>query len=247
MTEVLGAGIGLAYALLARRARLARRPAPSLTRVYAFLAGVAVLTLASSGVFDAYAHRAFSAHMLQHMLFMIAAAPLVSAGRPLSVFGIQPRPGGGVSPGPAAIVAAIAVNALLLVWHLPVAYEAALLVDPIHAAEHLLLFGASVLYWLILGGDLSGGRRPSSEVTLLTLFATWMACDLLGAVLTLSEQLYYPWYALTPKPGDLSPIQDQRLGGLVMWVGGGVFYAVAMLLVLIGLRGGARRSVQAAE
>jgi cytochrome c oxidase assembly factor CtaG len=237
----------VAYALAIRACRPRQRPAN--WRVGAFMAGLAALGLSLASPLDGLSADLFSAHMLQHMLLSIAAPPLLALGHPLHV-GLQALPASGrhvvaralVRPswyrGAVAVMVhplalLLAVNVPLIVWHVPWIYELALADRLVHDLEHLTFLGPPALFWLVLfEPTVPRDRRPSVEGVLLVLFATWMACDLLGATLALSGMAWYTAYTDTLRWG-LSAPADQRLGGLVMWVGGGIFYGAVMLVILI--------------
>jgi cytochrome c oxidase assembly factor CtaG len=239
----------IAYALAIRACRPRQRPAN--WRVGAFMAGLAALGLSLASPLDGLSADLFSAHMVQHMLLSIVAPPLLALGHPLHTgllalpvsrrravarWLVSPswyRVAFGILAHPVALV--LAVNLPLIVWHVPWIYELALVDRLVHDVEHVTFLGPPVLLWLVLfEPTVPRDRRPSVEGALLVLFATWMVCDLLGATLALSGAAWYTGYADTLRWGLQAPA-DQRLGGLVMWVGGGIFYGVVMLWMLIGV------------
>jgi len=228
----------------------AGRTVPRHWRAYAYLAGVASLGLALLGPFDDWSGVLFSAHMLHHLLLMVVSPLLLALGRPVQVLlrGLpsgprravlrrtlgQPAVRGLLAKLVHPIVLALAVNGSVLVWHLPALYSTALRHPFIHELEHACFFGTALLFWWALAGPaLPRAHRLSTSASLLLLFTSWMPTDLLGATLTLADTLLYPDYAATPKPWELTALVDQRLGGLIMWVGGGVFYAIVMAGVLL--------------
>ena len=213
-----------------------------------------MLGVALAGPLDALAHTLFWAHMVQHMLLTIVVPPLLALGQPvhLGLTALPPprrrrvarwivRPGWprtllGVSADP--LVLALALNVPLVLWHLPTIYEAALANQLLHDLEHISFMGPAVMLWLVLLEPTVPRRlRLSVEGALLILFTTWMVCDLLGAMLALSGAAWYPVYAQSAQAWGMSAVEDQRLGGLVMWIAGGVFYGVAMLVSFVRLSG----------
>lgn len=242
----------IAYALAARAAQ--RRHAVPSVRVCAWLSGLGVLGVALAGPLDALAHSLFWAHMVQHMLLTIVAPPLLALGQPIHValtalspvsrrrvagWIFRPRWARGLldlAAHPLAL--ALTLNVPLVVWHLPPIYEAAIANRLLHDLEHVSFLGPAVTLWLVLLEPTVPRRcRLSVEGALLALFTTWMVCDLLGAVLALSGAAWYPVYAASAQAGGMSAVEDQRLGGLVMWIAGGVFYACAMLVTFVQLSG----------
>src|SRR3954454_4849773 len=120
----------------------------ALARGLAFLAGDAVLTVALMGPLDTRAHHHFSAHMMQHLLLISVAAPLLALGRPIdvarSVLGLRPsRP-----PSISTVVAvALCQVTVLLAWHVPDAYQAAVGNEAFHALEHLSMLASAFFLW----------------------------------------------------------------------------------------------------
>jgi putative membrane protein len=235
-------GYGFAYQAAAR----AGRAIPAEWRVTSYFAGLAALGFGLLGPLDEWSDVLFSAHMAQHLLITLVAPPLIVLGQPSRVLlrGLPAvarrtllrrtigRPGvvralGGLSH---PLSLALAANGSMLFWHLPPLYSAALRNELVHELEHGCFFASGLLFWWMLAGpELPRAHRLSSTTALVLLFSTWMAGDLLGATLTLSSTLLYPDYALTPKPASLTALDDQRLGGLVMWVGAGLLYAAVMV------------------
>lgn len=212
----------------------------------AFGLGWLALVIALVTPLDSLGGYLFSAHMVQHELLMVVAAPLLVLGRPLATWAwaLPPaqRRGLGLAfqrRGWAPLWSALtdplvawSVHALALwVWHLPVLFNASLTHEGVHIAQHAsFLVTALFFWWAVLGHDPRGRFGPGHS--LASLFTTMLHTGALGALLTLSPT---PWYAeYLPRAALLGfdPVQDQQLGGLVMWVPGGLAYAVAALAVL---------------
>jgi hypothetical protein len=111
----------------------------------------------------------------------------------------------------------------LWIWHVPSLYEAALERESIHALEHACFFVTAALFWW----GLTRGRygRLGYGAAVVYVFATAMHSGLLGAALTVSPRLWYPIYARSTSAWGLSPIEDQQLAGLIMWIPAGVIFA----------------------
>jgi cytochrome c oxidase assembly factor CtaG len=114
-------------------------------------------------------------------------------------------------------------------WHLPAAFEAALASPLLHVAEHATLLGTALLLWWS-----AFGRRSAYGVGVLCVFTTALHSGVLGALTTFSPAPWYPTYAAAAIPGGLSPLEDQQLAGLLMWVAAGALYLLTAL-VLFGL------------
>jgi len=207
-----------------------------------FAGGWLTLVVALVTPLDPLGEVLFSAHMVQHELLMLVAAPLLVLGRPLAVFVWALPPGGRRATGTFTRTAAVtgawrgithpftawAVHALVLwAWHAPPLFQASVLDTSVHTAQHLSFLFAALLFWwtLLYGRPKHGG----SGVAILYLLSTAMHTGVLGALLTFSQRIWYPVYApLTPAWG-MTPLEDQQLGGLIMWVPGGLVYLIAAL------------------
>jgi putative membrane protein len=225
-------------------------------RVAAFAAGWVALLIALVSPLHALGSARFSAHMTQHEILISIAAPLLVLGRPvvpfLWAFPKESRRTLGVlarTPGVSRVwnvlttpSVAFGVHAIALwAWHLPGLYQATLTNDLVHSLQHTsFMLTALLFWWTILGGkrgELARGRA------ILYLFLTALQTGALGALLTFSPSLWYPAYAATTAPWGLSPLDDQQLGGLIMWIPGSIAYLIAALALLAEwLRESERRS-----
>jgi putative membrane protein len=124
-----------------------------------------------------------------------------------------------------------AYGVALVAWHLPGPYNMALEAHGWHVVEHLVLIATGVLgWWPILSPS---SRLPALPYAgqLLYLFVFGMPMTVVAAMVTGAEQVLYPFYAAAPRVLDLSPLADQRLGGIIMWVPAGVIPVVAFTIV----------------
>lgn len=210
----------------------------------AFLAGWSTLVVALMSPLDRLSAALFSAHMVQHELLMIVAAPLLVLGRPLAVWmwalpaGWRKRVGMAVRWRPvkatwgcitAPLTAWLLHAAALWLWHAPRFFQAALVHPWIHTLQHTSFLASALLFWWTIFG-----RRAGSEAgapAMLSLFTTMVHTSALGALLTLSPGLWYPLYVEPTTTLGFDPLQDQQMGGLVMWVPGGIAYLVSALVV----------------
>jgi putative membrane protein len=216
-------------------------------RVLAFAAGMLCLLLALVSPVDALGAALFSAHMFQHALLVLVAGPLLVLGMPpTSLLWALDEPArrrvGGwwrqrsilrrawrAVSHPASAWALHA--AALWLWHLPVPYQAALTNDAVHLAEHASFLGTALLFWwAVLGGGPHAQLNPALGV--LYLFTFSIQGGILGALMTFTSEPWYPAYAATTAPWGLSPLQDQQLAGVIMWIPGGLIYLVAALIPL---------------
>jgi putative membrane protein len=208
------AGFALLYALGARRAAL---PA---WRLQAGAAGLAVAALALTSPLCALSVSLFAARVGQHMVLALIAAPLIALGEPLRGFSKwRAKPGG------RPIAAALLFAGLLAFWHAPVPYELTFASTPIYWAMHLSLIGSAVWLWSeIFAADGAGG----GSVVAAALIGM-VGMGLVGALITFAPHSLYARHALTTAVWGFTPLEDQQLGGAIMWVpGGSVFLAAAV-------------------
>lgn len=229
------------HAKLRARSRQGRR-----TRTLqgaAFVGGCLALVAALVSPLDALGSVLFSAHMLQHEFLMIVAAPLLVLGRPLAIwlwaFGPRTR----AAIGRAARTRGLATvwrwltsstvawalhAAALWAWHVPRLFESALHHPAVHTLQHWSFFLSALLFWwTVLGVNRFGNAGAHA---MLSLFTTMVHTGALGALLTLAQVIWYPSYAVASSWG-VDPLDDQRLGGLVMWVPGGLAYVIGGIAV----------------
>jgi cytochrome c oxidase assembly factor CtaG len=130
-------------------------------------------------------------------------------------------------PVPALTLYALA----LVVWHLPGPYGAALDSHAVHIAEHAILVAAAIVAWWPIASP--SRRLPSLPYAaqILYLFVFGMPMTIVAAMITSAEQVLYPFYASAPRVTALGPLEDQRLGGILMWVPAGVIPLVAFTAV----------------
>ncbi len=165
----------------------------------------------------------FSAHMAQHLVLTLLFPPLLLYGTPAWVVRplIRPRRLFRVAavltrPLPAAVIFSTPIT----LWHFPGFYEAALRHHPLHIVQHLVLIATAVLMWWPVLSPVPELPRASYLTQLLYLFLLGLPMSLVGALITLSEEVLYPFYTRAPRVWELTPLADQQLGGLLMWVVG---------------------------
>jgi putative membrane protein len=231
-------GVLILAALYTRAIVAGRRPTP-LGQPLAFFGGCGALLVALNGpVHDLSDYYLLSAHMLQHLILTLVAPPLWLAGTPGYVLdglleALLRRRVTAVAVRTATHpLVALGVYAVALIgWHLPGPYNAALERHAWHVAEHVTLLAAAVLAWWPI---LSASRRLPAlpyAAQLLYLFVFGMPMTVVAAFVTAAERPLYPWYAEAPRLFGLTPLADQQLGGVVMWVPAGVIPLVAFTVV----------------
>jgi putative membrane protein len=186
----------------------------------------------------------FSAHMAQHELLMAAAAPLLVLGRPIVAFvwAVPPswrrtagswsaaRPVREVWSTLTRPLVAWTLHAIAIwLWHAPPLYQATIASDAIHTLQHLSFLGTGLLFWWSLFRGRQG--RLGTPFAVVYLFTTAVHTSLLGALLTFSSRLWYPLYASSTSVWGLTPLEDQQLAGVIMWVPAGLAYVLATLAI----------------
>jgi putative membrane protein len=242
-----GIGIGaVAYLWAVRRVARAhpasRHPA---RRTWFFLAGLGVIGVALMSPIEAYEGSLFSVHMVQHMLLMFVAAPLLLAGAPvtLSLRAAGPRLRRAlltvlhsrllrVLAFP--IVAWVLFAAVNWGWHFSVLYDEALENVPLHYLQHATFLAAALLFWWPIVGADPGPWRLPHPLRLLYLFLALPQNSFLGVALLSATNVLYPHYVTNLRPWGISPLDDQALGAILMWVVGDLAFLAAMALVVVG-------------
>jgi putative membrane protein len=208
----------------------------------AFGGGVATLLIALVSPIDALSEQLSWVHMIQHMLLMNVAAPLVVVAAPLyaSAWGLSPR--GQRWFGrlrrdaakrrwwiyllwqPLALSALYAV--VLWIWHAPALYQAALRNPFVHDLQHLTFFFVACLFWRVLLDPISRFRAQPG-VGVLCLFATSLHATVLGVLMALAPAPWYADYQARTSLWGWTALEDQQLAGLIMWMPACLAYAVA--------------------
>lgn len=234
--SVFGGSLALAVAYLAWLRRGLS------TRAIVFLTGVAVMVFALVGPLDRIGELyLFSVHMVQHLILILVVPPLL-------LWGLPPQPTRGLLRVGAVrrvervlgrpLVALPVAIVTLWGWHLPALYDLALRNESVHALEHLLFLAtATMFWWPVLRPDAE--HRLSPPAAMAYLFAGMASDAGLGIALTFSPTPLYGFYAHPPDPYGALPLvretwrvsvlSDQQMGGLAMWIPGGIFYIVAIL------------------
>jgi putative membrane protein len=241
--------VPLAASFIVYGVGLARVNVPRL-EVAAFLSGWVVLVAALLSPIAMWSEALFSAHMTQHELLMLVAAPLLALGRPLvpmlwalpARWRRQLKGGAGLSPAWSRLISPVVVFVLhalaLWMWHLPSLYQAAVVDDRVHAVQHLMFTGTACLFWW----GLLRGRygRLGYGAAVFYVFATAMHSGGLGALITFATAPLYPLYVQRAAAG-VDPLVDQQLAGLIMWIPAGAVLTIFGLALMSAWLGEAER------
>lgn len=213
-------------------------------QAWCFWTGWGTLALALVSPLHWAGERLFTAHMIEHAIVMVVAAPLIAASRPLgAMFWALPRRFCRViaalrkgvvrshvwqrisHPFGATLVHGFAIWA----WHVPFLYEAALSQLVLHRLQHVSFFLTALLFWWsLLNGRM---RAHGGGIAVFCLFVTSLHTGILGILMTLSRRLWVPAQGALAAQFGLTPLEDQQLAGLVMGVPMGLVYTGAALAI----------------
>ncbi|MDX1655704.1 MAG: cytochrome c oxidase assembly protein [Candidatus Competibacteraceae bacterium] len=221
---------GLGVCRLWRRAGIGR--GLSWGRVGAFSAGLLTLVMALVSPLEAMATELFSLHMVQHLLLILIAPPLLILGQfDLALLWALPRRWRPIAgriegrlgrfldmrgQGGPLLVAVLATGALW-VWHLPGLYDLAVQDQAVHYAEHTSFIVTALLFWAMIL-RLRPRDHLDNGLRLLYVFAMAFQGSLLGALITFTSRPLYTSYAAGSAAWELTPLEDQQIAGLIMWV-----------------------------
>lgn len=218
-------------------------------RLASFMGGLAALWLAIGSPMDGFADALLSAHMVEHLLLMSVVPPLLLLGLPVvPLLRGLPGPLKRFLIGPLLrasplrrfahwmvkpSVAWLAMNTAFLGWHVPAAYDFALEHENWHAVEHLCFLFASILFWWCIVQPWPARRHQLGWGILLYLVSADIVNTMLSAFLAFCGRPVYSYYLQHPNPFQVSQLDDQVLGAVIMWVLGSLaFLAPAMLLTM---------------
>ncbi len=196
--------------------------------VAAFAGGLAAVWLAVASPLAHLDHRLLTAHMVQHLLLMVVAAPLFLLGaRSVHVLDWRLNP----------VLGWFAGSLTVIIWHIPKVFELALRSHPWHEFEHASFFSAGILFWWPViypaRRGLTGDWLPP-----VYLFLATLPCDALSAFLTFCDHVVYRPYLAGHGYFGLSPMQDQSLAGALMWVAVTFAYLTPALALTVQLVSG---------
>ena len=212
-------------------------------RTWLFMAGLVAIAVALTSPIEAYEGLLFSVHMIQHMLLELVAAPLLLAGAPitLALRVSSPR----VRHGLLAVLQSRVVHVISFPviawvlfaavnwgWHFSTLYDQALENELLHYFQHATFLGAALLFWWpAIGADPSPWRLPH-PMRLFYLFLAMPQNSFLGVALLQTSTVLYPHYVTNGRTWGPSPLEDQHLGGVLMWVVGDMAFLAGMAVVV---------------
>jgi len=218
-------------------------------RFAAFFAGIISLSIAVGSPLDAFDDVSLSVHMVQHLLLMAIAPPLILLGAPALPLlqGIPQAMARGIvgpflrwslvkrlarfisNPAICWLAAALA----LIGWHIPVVFELALRSHSWHELEHATFFGTGLLFWWPVVQPWPSTARWARWSIPLYLFCATLPCDALSGFLTFCDRVVYTSYLSAPQILTASPLQDQEFAAALMWVSVTIIFLVPAVVVTI--------------
>jgi putative membrane protein len=207
-------------------------------RIAAFVAGLLLLLVSVNGpIHDLSDDYLFSAHMLQHLLLTMAFPPLIIFAIPGWLLEPLVRPRwvqrlGRYVAHP--IMAGLIFTVVLSAWHLVPVYDLMMQDHDVHIIAHLLFIIAAFIMWWPVMSPLKEVPRLPHGLAMLYLFLVSVPMQIPAALITMSDTPLYRWYVQAPRTFGLTPLEDQRIGGLLMWIPGNLwlFGAIAVLFFL---------------
>jgi cytochrome c oxidase assembly factor CtaG len=238
----------------ARLATRISRPSGMRGRICLYSAGILTLAGALLSPLHWLGEHLFTFHMIEHEIVMAISAPLIVLARPIGIllWGL---------PGRARLVAGMLMRAPLMrglwdrctgatsatilhgvaiwVWHVPILFDAAVTNPGLHRLQHLSFFATAILFWWALVWRSDYGSAAWH------LFFTMVHTSVLGALMALSPRVLYVAQTQAAMAWGLTPLEDQQLAGMIMWVPAGTIYAAAALTMLaLWIRGSRERKAQ---
>jgi putative membrane protein len=234
--------------LAIRRTRIELFPA---WRLAAFLLGLAIIWVSIGSPLDGFADALLSAHMVEHLLLMSFVPPLLLLGYPVVPL-LRGLPRGFTVRllGPllrleglrrvghfltTPVVAWLAMNLIFLGWHVPAAYDFALEHEHWHEFEHICFLGSSILFWWPLIRPWPTSAHTLGWYALPYLVLADIVNTALSAFLAFCGRPVYGYYLREPNRFHISPLSDQSLGAVIMWVVGSLVFLIPAVIVTVEL------------
>ena len=237
--------IGARRTVTPERERVAQR-----WRSVSFYAGLAVLAIALASPIEPLSEQLFWVHMIQHVLLLMVAAPLIVLARPwIRLWRCLPLRSRrslarGLSRGERAaplrmlsrtlgspVPSFVAFSVVLLAWHVPALFDTTLRSSALHALEHTLFFLTAIMFFkqIIPSPPLHTSLAAAQRVAYAIggMIVSWA----LAVALAIAPHPLYGFYAhLGSRPGGISALADQQLAAGVMWVPGSVTFLIVVLV-----------------
>lgn len=220
-----------------QRARGAGAEVPTLRasqRVAFYSALFTIFASLNGPLHDLSDYYLFSAHMVQHLLLSLAMPPLMLVGTPGWL--LRPTLSNKYISAIARTVTPpircfIIFNVVIALWHLPPLYNTAMAYHEVHIVQHLTFMAASVLMWWPFLSPLPELPRLAYPGQMLYCFLMVIPMSIVAIYIAMADHVLYPAYSIAPRLWGITPLADQQIGGLIMWVPGGLLFYVVMTVV----------------
>jgi putative membrane protein len=236
------------------RRRPTSSPAMGGWRAGCFLLGLVLIWIAVASPVASCDAELLTVHMVQHLLLMSVAPPLIWLGAPVPpllsglprqvvqsmvvpLFQQRPIQRLGTLLGQ-PVVCWVAATLTLVGWHVPAALTLGMQSEPWHAIEHASFLATGLLFWWPVIQPWPTMSTEPRWSTVLYLFVATLPCDFLAGFLVFSERIVYPVYLSMPRHSSLSILDDQQYAGALMWTAVTIIYLVAAAIVTIRLLSG---------
>lgn len=222
-------------------------------RLVAYLSALVIIGISLMSPIDVMSQQLFFMHMIQHLLLVMIAAPLLLITNPLPIVlwglpaGLRRRVGAGLSaliagksrfrqglrsatgPGIVWLLWVIA----LIGWHDPNMYNWALRSEFAHDLEHLSFFIAALLFWWhVTGAGPHIHKQVQGVGRIAFVLSAVPTSMMLGVVLAFVPVVVYTYYEAVPRLWGIDPLTDQKIGGIIMWIPGSMMYILAALVLI---------------
>jgi len=209
-----------------------------------FLVGLFMIWMALASPLRFLDHELLTAHMIQHLLLMTLAPPLIWLGEPvMAFFSLQPqrlvdasslRVPRLVEPLTSLRFSLFAASAALVGWHLPAAFSLAMKSEGWHMVQEATFLGTGLLFWWPVVQPWPSISRPQLSIILYLFFAT-LPCDILSGFLVFCDRVVYPAYLSSSHFFGFSALGDQQCAAALMWTCVTIVYLVAGVLLTLHL------------
>ncbi|MEM7537294.1 MAG: cytochrome c oxidase assembly protein [Chloroflexota bacterium] len=237
------------YTLHRTKQKHPQKKLATIGKLVCYLSGLMILATSLLSPIDMLGGQLFFMHMIQHLLTIMVAAPLIWLAHPfpISLWGL-PRPlrlavaglmhknalfrrglAAITGPGPSWVIFIV----VYLGWHDSTLYNLALRRDWVHDIQHITFFGAGMLYWWHVIGAAPRIHGPFSRWARMAFLIVTVPPNMIaGTTISFATEPIYTYYATIPRFWGFTVMQDQMLGGTIMWILGSMMYIMAALVIL---------------
>ena len=224
------------YAVGPLRRRMAPTAPPiDLMQAVSFIGGTVLLFLSLNGpLHDLSDYFLFSAHMVQHLIITLICPPLWLMGIPAWLVRPILKNNAVLATARALtnpLIAFALYNIIFIGWHFPALYNWALEHHAAHVFQHVMFISAATIMWYPVVTPVPELARMQHPMRMLYLFAFSIPMSIVSALIALAPEAMYPWYVAAPRLWNLSALDDQQTGGLIMWVPGMIVFWLAITVV----------------